>query len=191
MHRLFPGQTAEEKIYIAIREHWVVLAMRIAVWAILLVALIGFYAFAPRTVPGLFEGTAGLMTELATQIYILFLGISLFVIIVLYYLNLHIITNIRIVDIDQEGLFRHVISELHIEKIEDVTSDTSGVLGNIFDYGTVRIQTAGASERFEFQNVPNPAKLVKIILDLYEINDAQDLHRQPHPKPSTSTSVPQ
>jgi hypothetical protein len=38
----------------------------------------------------------------------------------------------------------------------------------MFDFGTVYIQTAAAKERFEFQNVPNPGLLTKIILDLYE-----------------------
>lgn len=177
MHRLFPTQTAEEKIYIAVREHWIRLTLKIGIWAIFLAVLIAFYVIAPESAPILFQGTAGLVTELATQVYTMFLAVSLFIIIVLYYLNLHIITNIRIVDIDQEGLFHHVISELHIEKIEDVTSQTSGVLGNIFGFGTVLIQTAGTTERFEFENVPNPDKLVKIILDLYELNDAKELHK--------------
>lgn len=170
MHRLFPSQAADEKIYIAVREHWVVLALRLAIWSIFLILLIAFYALGPSSLPGLFEGTAALFMKLVTEVYVLFLALGLLIIFVLYYLNLHIITDQRIVDIDQPGLFHHEVSELNIDKIEDVTSETSGVLGNIFDYGTVYVQTAGAKERFEFSNVPNPAKLVKIILDLYELN---------------------
>ncbi len=170
MHKLFPSQSLDEKVYIAVREHWVLLALRIVIWAFFVVLLIVFYMFGPEAVPGLFEGTGALITKLVTEVYLMMLALSLLIIFVLYYLNLHIITSVRIVDIDQSGLFHHEISELNIDKIEDVTSETNGVLGNIFDYGTVYVQTAGAKERFEFTNVPDPAKLVKIILDLYELN---------------------
>ena len=170
MHKLFHSQNVDEKVYIAVREHWVLLALRIAVWSIFVILLVAFYTFGPSAVPIFFEGSQALITKLATELYLIGLALSLLIIFVLYYLNLHIITSLRIVDIDQSGLFHHAISELNIDKIEDVTSETKGVLGNIFDYGTVYVQTAGAKERFEFNNVPNPARLVKIILDLYELN---------------------
>jgi hypothetical protein len=97
----------------------------------------------------------------------MFLLVGLFIIFVLYYLNIHVVTNIRIVDIDQTGLFNHTVSELRLEKIEDVTSETKGVLGTLFNFGTVYVQTAGAKERFEFENIPDPAMVSKMILDLY------------------------
>lgn len=83
---------------------------------------------------------------------------------------MQVITNIRIVDVTQTGLFSHVVSELHIDKIEDVTSKTEGVFGTLFNYGDVYVQTAGTVERFEFLDVPNPAGIEKLILDLYETN---------------------
>ena len=89
---------------------------------------------------------------------------------VFYYLNVDIVTSIRIVDITQVGLFAHTVSELHIDKIEDVTSKTTGIFGTIFNYGEVFIQTAGTIDRFDFQNVPNPSGIEKLILDLYEKN---------------------
>lgn len=179
MHKIFPSQGQNEKIYIAVREHWILLALRVAVWAIFLVVPIAFYSYAPQNFPLLFEGTSASFVQTAMFVYIIFLALSLFIIFVLYYLNLHIITEMRIVDIDQEGLFTHSVSELNIEKIEDVTSETTGVLGNIFDFGTVYIQTAGATERFEFKNVPTPAKLVKIILDLYELSGGEKEKKLP------------
>jgi uncharacterized membrane protein YdbT with pleckstrin-like domain len=121
-------------------------------------------------VPGLFEGFPGQVTLLFTQVYTLFLTLSLFLILIFYYLNIQIITDIRIVDISQVGLFSHTVSELHIDKIEDATSKTTGIFGTIFNYGDVYVQTAGTIERFEFQDVPNPAGIEKLILDLYEKN---------------------
>jgi hypothetical protein len=56
----------------------------------------------------------------------------------------------------------------HIENIEDVTSQTNGVFGTLFSYGMVYVQTAGTHERFEFDNVPNPGAVERMILDIYE-----------------------
>ena len=96
------------------------------------------------------------------------LDLVAFLIWLFYYLNVQIITDRRIVDIDQVGLFHHEVSELHIENIEDVTSEVSGVLGTVFNYGDVYVQTAASIERFEFSDVPNPGSINKLIPDPYE-----------------------
>ncbi|HVY68137.1 MAG TPA: PH domain-containing protein [Patescibacteria group bacterium] len=168
--KLFPSQLEDETIYLVVREHWFHLFLKILVWAFFAAVLIMFNRFAQTYLPGLLEGNLGQITRLFVQVYTLFLTLSLFLIFVFYYLNVQIITNIRIVDIGQEGLFAHTVSELHIDKIEDATSQTNGVFGTIFNYGDVYVQTAGTVERFEFQDVPNPAAIEKIILDLYEKN---------------------
>ncbi|MCL5667045.1 MAG: PH domain-containing protein [Patescibacteria group bacterium] len=168
--KLFPSQLDNETIFLVVREHWVHLLLKIIVWAFFAAALPLFSYLAHAYTPAIFDGRSGHAFSLITQIYTLFLALSLLLIWVFYYLNIQIITDIRIVDIDQVGLFSHVVSELHIDKIEDVTSETDGILGTIFNYGYVYVQTAGTIERFEFQNVPHPASIEKLILDLYEKN---------------------
>ena len=171
MHKLFPSQMEDEKIYLVAREHWVHLFLKIFIWAFFAAVLILFNRYAKAGLPALYIGAWGQITLLFTQIYTLFLSLSLFLIFVFYYLNVHIVTGLRIVDIDQVGLFSHVVSELHIDKIEDATSKVDGVFGTIFNYGDVEVETAGAkTDKFVFENVPNPAGIEKIILDLYEKN---------------------
>ncbi len=170
MNKLFPSQLATEKIYLVIREHWFRLFLKLLAWAVFALLLVVFQNFAQARLPGLLQGTAGDITRLFEQVYLLISLLALFLILILYYLNIHIITDIRVVDIDQIGLFAHRISELHIDKIEDVTSDTNGIFGTIFNYGEVFVQTAATIERFQFDNVPNPAGIEKLILDLYEKN---------------------
>lgn len=168
MRELFPGQDEDEKIYIVVREHPVLLFVRVLVWFIFVVILFAFKAYVPDLTPSLFTGTAGTVVSVIQQVYVMFLALSLFIIFVLYYLNIHIVTEMRVVDVDQVGLFKHQVSILNIGQIEDVTSETSGILGTLFDFGTVFIQTAGARERFELDNVPHPGQLSKIIIDLFE-----------------------
>lgn len=168
MHKLFPSQLETEKIYLVLRAHWIILFFRTLIWSMFVAALILFNIYAPTFLPGLFEGSFANITKLFIQVYTLFLTLSLFLVWLFYYLNMQIITDRRIVDIDQVGLFSHTISELHIENIEDVTSQTNGVFGTLFSYGMVYVQTAGTHERFEFDNVPNPGAVERMILDIYE-----------------------
>ncbi len=169
MHeQLFPSQQPDEKILLVLREHWFRLAAKVIVVAVLSLvpAIVGLLL--SDTSFGTQSDVASAVVSTFISIYYLSLLVALFVIFVLYYLNLHIVSEQRIVDIDQRGLLFHEISELNIETIEDVTSQTKGLFGNILNYGTVYIQTAGTSQKFEFENIPDPSHVAKIILELYE-----------------------
>jgi hypothetical protein len=166
MSKLFPSQQPNEKIYVAAREHWFRLFLKYFIIFLLVLVPIPIKLFVvdPLDV----SSNTSTILALISQVYYLGLIVASFLIWVLYYLNLHIVSEMRIVDIDQRGLLKHEVSELNLETIEDVTSDTTGLLGNVLNYGTVYIQTAGAVERFEFENIADPAKVANIILTLYE-----------------------
>ncbi len=168
MRKLFPNQLEGEKVYLIVRQHWFVFFKKVLIWLLFAFMLLLFRRFGAQNVPGLFEGEIGEVTRLFMQVYTLFLILSLFIIWLLYYLNVQIITDKRIIDIDQVGLFFHEVSELHIENIEDVTSDVSGLLGTLFNYGMVYVQTAASKERFEFDLVPNPSDINKLLLKIYK-----------------------
>lgn len=169
--RLFPSQQQNEKIIVAVREHWFRLFLKIFIVLILsllpwVIKLLLFNTGVIVTTP-IVDGVISVISSL----FYLSLLVALFIIYALYYLNLHVVSNERIVDIDQVGLLFHEVSELNIETIEDVTSQTKGLVGNLLNYGTVFVQTAGATERFEFYNISDPARVASIILQLYEAHD--------------------
>lgn len=165
---LFPGQQADERVHLVLRVHWIQLASRIAIWLIFASFLaIGDWIIA-EYIPLLQTAPYVGYVDLAKNLYLMFLVLGLLIIWVMYYLNIQIITNERIVDITQRSLIHHTTSELHLSRIEDVTAEVSGVFGTLLDYGHVYVQTAGETERFIFHQVPNPQALVKLILDLYE-----------------------
>lgn len=87
-----------------------------------------------------------------------------------YYLDAWIVTDDRIVNVEQEGLFARTISELDLAQVQDVTSDAKGVLPTMFGYGEVYIQTAGEKQRFVFEQVPRPHDIRKNLLDLVEVD---------------------
>ena len=85
-----------------------------------------------------------------------------------YRLDTWIITNERIIDMQQLGLFDRVISELNINKVQDVTAEVHGQIQTFLDYGNVYIQTAGVQERFIFYSVPHPEEVARLII---QVND--------------------
>ena len=96
------------------------------------------------------------------------LVVGLFTVWILYYLNAQIITDQRIVDIAQKNVLFHTTSELNLGRVQDVTAEIKGMFGTFFNYGNVYVQTAGEQARFQFDRVPNPDRVAKQILDLFE-----------------------
>lgn len=175
---LFPGQQEHEQIYLVTRRHWVVLAREVMVWLLFVAILIIFDNVVMVRYPILAQPPIIQIINLIKTIYLMFLVGGLFTIWILYYLNFQIITNERVVDVDQKSLLNHSTTEIHLAQVEDVTSEIKGFLGNLFNYGSVYVQTAGTKARFEFDHVPNPNAVVKLILDLYEQLPAQQkLHK--------------
>ncbi|HDQ88580.1 MAG TPA: PH domain-containing protein [candidate division WWE3 bacterium] len=86
----------------------------------------------------------------------------------IWYFNVYIVSSKKIVDIDFHGLLYKNISEAPIKNVEDVTSNVSGLMGTIFNYGYVYIQTSAEKREFEFEDVDNPAKVRDLIADFVE-----------------------
>ncbi|HEX9503528.1 MAG TPA: hypothetical protein VF974_04380 [Patescibacteria group bacterium] len=165
---LFPGQQENEKIYLVIRQHWMILALKILAWLLFAVILI-ISDWAIKTyAPNLLISPYAEIITLIKSVYLLFLILGLFLLWIMYYLNVMIVTNERVVDITQNSLISHKVSELNLNRTQDVTAETEGILETFFDFGNVYLQDAASAERFIFYNVPNPAKVEKLILDLYE-----------------------
>jgi len=94
-----------------------------------------------------------------------------------WFYNVYIITDERIIDVDFNSLLFKNVAYAKIDNIEDITATTAGALGSIFDYGTVRIQTAGAISEFEFVSVPQPSKVVSFLNELL-IEEEQEFHNK-------------
>jgi uncharacterized membrane protein YdbT with pleckstrin-like domain len=85
-----------------------------------------------------------------------------------FYLDAWVVTDDRIVNVKQRGLFSRTVSELDLAKVQDVTSEVRGFLSFVFNYGSVFVQTAGETERFHFEQIANPHAVRKQLLGLVE-----------------------
>jgi hypothetical protein len=80
-----------------------------------------------------------------------------------WYFEVLLVTNKKIVDMDRGATN---ISETFLNNVQDVTSKMSSVLGQIFNIGSIHIQTAAEREEFEFHLVDNPSEIRDAISDL-------------------------
>ncbi len=80
-------------------------------------------------------------------------------------------TNERIVDIDFVNLLHKDIAETQLERVQDISYNTKGILATMFNFGDVTIQTAGEVPNFIFERVPKPSEVVDIISDHAKIKN--------------------
>ncbi|MDP2683921.1 MAG: PH domain-containing protein [bacterium] len=98
---------------------------------------------------------------------IILLGIFIiFRVVYVYSFNVFIITDQRIIDVDQRGFFDRIVSETTYEKIQDVSFRLKGMMQTILHYGSVVIQTAGNQANIELHGVKDPEKIHQIIVDI-------------------------
>ncbi len=105
---------------------------------------------------------------------------------ILWFYNVYIITDERIIDVDFFGLMYKNINVTQIRKIEDVNYSQKGMFSSFFNFGDVVIQTAseqrsdevfasnGEASPFTFSNIANPDKVVRIISELMEQEELEE-----------------
>ncbi len=79
-------------------------------------------------------------------------------------LNLLAITNQRIIDMNQHGLFKRTVAEATYDKIQDVRYSIQGVWQTMFKFGSIVIQTAGSSTTLELNGIHEPFEVQQQIM---------------------------
>ena len=79
--------------------------------------------------------------------------------------NIWIVTNLRV--IDENGIFNVLVIESPLDKINNV-SYSKGILGRLYGYGNVEVQTAAGQGATIYPNVENPEALKDAITTMQE-----------------------
>lgn len=164
-----PNQRNNEHVVLFLRRHWFAL-LAIATAFILLVGVplvVGWY-FVDTVQSWIAHPVIGPLLVVLGSIYFLSIWLFAFLEFTDYYLDTWIITNERIINIEQEGLFNRTASELDLAAVQDTTAEIRGILQTIFTYGQVYVQTAGEKGRFHFKNIDNPERVKELVTRLVE-----------------------
>ncbi len=159
-HTAFDAQVKNEQVVLLLRQHPVVLIrpffiLILAVFFPIVMNLSTILDFLPIKFHSAF--TIGW--------YMMTVGFALESFLV-WFFNVYIITDERIVDVDFLSLIYKNVSTAKIDNIEDVTVTASGAMASVFDYGTVLIQTAAERTQFEFDNVPHPTRVAALLNEM-------------------------
>lgn len=175
-----PNQTKDEHIIKIVRKDIFVIFQKLMLMLLLIILPFVFFSITVVSFPHILEGelTYPFIVLLSSAFY-LFVWLFFFFSFIDYYLDIWIITNKRIIDVEQNGFFSRIISEQKIANMQDVTSEAHGVLATIFKFGKVHVQTAGAKSRFVFTEVPDPDGIRDLIIKLVDTEKQKEEQKQP------------
>jgi uncharacterized membrane protein YdbT with pleckstrin-like domain len=80
--------------------------------------------------------------------------------------TLFVITDHRVIDIDQRGVFDRVVTESNFDQIDEVSYRMHGIMSTLFRYGTVTLALHGTNTDLMFQHIRNPARVQNLLNDL-------------------------
>ena len=131
MKEEFSGQRDGEQVILVFRRHPITMSKGIFVFVLL--SLIGFapYAIMPSNEQLLFIAVTGVLVGIFVFFYH---WIS-------WYFSIYILTNQRVRQNIQRGLFHKSVLDLDLDKIMSVYIDVHGFLASIFKFGTIIIHT--------------------------------------------------
>ena len=96
-------------------------------------------------------------------------------------LDLFVVTNNRIIGIEQISFLNRTVSETILGQLQEVNSHTKGFFANILNFGSLDIQTAGNKTTLTMGIVPDvitQARKINNIADKYKDRSAQ--HKTQH-----------
>lgn len=164
-HRYFESQEQAESVILLTRKHWLSLASPFLVGVFVIAILLVFSSLALATGERIFgdfgEAAKGAFEVLLT----LFIVLASFCTWLIRYLNVIIVTDKHIVDVSQRAFFARSVSTLSLGDIEDVSIDKNGFLPTLFDFGNLKIQTAGELPNFELKAIADPETVQRQIME--------------------------
>lgn len=160
-----------EKIIYEVRRHWIVI-FGSAVGTVLM-AVLPPVVFAT----GLYFLPANFVKILLSyfwlelffySIWLLLFWVTFFVHWTNYYLDVWYITDKRLIDVNQRSIFHREISNLHFDKIQDVTVEVSGIVATFLKFGELRVQTAAEDSRdYIMKDARRPEEVRRIIFEMH------------------------
>lgn len=173
----FQGQHENEIVLRIIHRHWFNIVMQYFILAILTFIIFVVFAIFPTLLPTITTGFPPALLLFIQNTCLLFIWIYAFLIWVDYYFDIWIITNERIVNIEQKGLFNRSVSELQFSRIQDVTTVVDGFIQTVLNFGDVYVQTAAETERFLFRQIPDPYAIKDMVMQLSRSSTEADFIR--------------
>jgi len=167
----FESQQDDETVLVLGRKHFVTNFGWIAMvcFAVVVPFVWGEFPFLQAL-----DGNTLVSVTILWYLALLFFGLQSFL---MWFYNVYIITNERLIDVDFVGLLSKTVNVAQINNVEDVNYTQKGILASFFNFGDVIVQTAseqrtpdtaGEGSAFTFGSISCPDKVVQVINQLTE-----------------------
>lgn len=164
-HFLEPG----EQVVLIVRRHWFVFFARALFFALLAATPLIFLALMPSVVTEklLPEGSVSTALGFLYVVWLIVLWIFLFIQWTVYFLDVWVVTDQRLIDVQQRWLFHRSIVTARLDRIQNVGIDVEGLLATLIGFGNIRILTAGDDPDIIIRTARHPERMRARILELH------------------------
>lgn len=150
----FKGQRQGEEVKLVFRRHF------LTAWrGLVVLVLLGVIGYIPMLMrPGeqiwfwVWMGCLALGLLFALNVYMK------------WYFSYYLVTNERVRQVLQKGIFRKTVVDLGLDKIQSIKYDVPGIWAGLFGWGTVLIRTSVGN--MTISRVKNPEKIYNELQDL-------------------------
>ncbi len=172
----FESQEENEEMYFLLRRHpitnlgWIITAIVMLFTPLIVIEVFQYTKFDSfQYFPAQYQVVMILLWYLFTLFYT-------FESFLIWYFNVYIITDKRLIDIDFRGFWKKRVSEATYDTVEDVSYETNHFWNILFDYGNIFMQTAAEKSEFEFASIPKPGIVHDKLTDLIESFKDEERH---------------
>lgn len=169
----FRGQTQDEKVILFFRRHWIVL-LKYFFYCLILCALFTFNSILLIT----FASTSSIETNPMFRVYftvstlfILVSGISIFTHLINYYLDIVIITTLRVVEVKKTIFFKNKVHGIDLTNVQEIKAEKEGFISNSLSFGNIILSSPSNHLERIITIVPTPHYYSDIITKLRHGND--------------------
>ena len=129
---IFDGQREGEEVQFVFRRHFLTAKSGVIFLILMIMIGVGLTLLWPNN-----------MMIFETFLALILVGILGFLYsYMLWYFSIYIVTNQRIRQISQRGLFKKSVVDLGLDKIQSISYGVNGIRAGLMGYGTIVIQTA-------------------------------------------------
>lgn len=167
-----------ERVQAMVRKHYSMILPALLVSGALIV------------IPFFFLFTFVRFGSLGILVFAILVAIGLFVALKTFYIwdaGVFIVTNQRLVKVDQRSLWNRAVSEIALRDVRDLQWERRGIRDTISQMGTIRVKTGSSSAPdLIIHSIPRPDQVLRLVQELRDHHlkshaDGHSLSHEHHP----------
>lgn len=149
-----------EKVLLVLKRHWIALVYVFWYVAFLVISVLFVLSF--KNFPILWTNFINIVLTIYISVFLIFIYINW----MRYELDIFIITNRRIIGLEEISFLNRRLSECSLDKVQEVNAQTSWLLSSLLNYWLVTIRTASEISDIKMEILPDAFDSARTISNL-------------------------